>query len=57
MNNKQAESPLITEQIRVLALQTLPGGKAVPEAQVTAEPKLNTVQAFPIKKKLWLKCW
>ncbi len=36
MNNKQAESPLITEQIRVLALQTLPGGRAGPEARVAS---------------------
>lgn len=34
VNNKQAESPLITEQIRVLALQTFPGGRAGPEARV-----------------------
>lgn len=31
INNKQAESLLITEHIRVLALQTVPGGRAGPE--------------------------
>lgn len=34
MNNKQDEYRLITEQIRVLALQTFPGGRAGPQARV-----------------------
>lgn len=43
MNNKQSDPPLITEHIRVLALQTFPGGSAGPQAPLifTAEPELH----------------
>lgn len=43
VSNKQPDPPLITEHIRVLALQTFPGGSAGPRAPLTltAEPELH----------------
>lgn len=46
MDYKQVESPLITGQIVVLALQTFPVGKTGPEAQVISLQCLIQIETF-----------